>query len=141
MAQNAHSLRGVLQQDVLPPERLQMRSATKEQGNREQIEAGQAMVREGHVPAAGLPGRRRDQLLELDPGRPVRKDFTVAVVKSRETRYRSYVQHSHPEGSLIMGKDVVGDYRTCGYRLKGTWAEIERESEKIVAEAQPPALA
>ncbi len=123
----------------------QMRTAINNQGTREQVESYQAMVREGMYPLPVFLGdgsMHHVSYSNWTKANLFQLDFSAAAIKPRDTPcYPSYVQHSQlgmqfPEGFLIMGKDVNGNYWMCGYRVKGNWARIEKELEKAAADVQ-----
>lgn len=121
----------------------QMRAAVNEQGTREQVEAYQGMVREGMYPLPVFLGdgtMHHVSYSNWTKANLFQLDFSAAAVAPRAAPcYPSYVQHSQlgmqfPEGFLIMGKDMDGNYWMCGYRVKGNWAKIEKELERLAAE-------
>lgn len=118
----------------------QMRAAINTQGTREQVDAYQGMVREGMYPLPVFLGdgtMHHVSYSNWTKANLFQLDFSAAAVTPRGAPcYPSYVQHSQlgmqfPEGFLIMGKDNDGNYWMCGYRVKGSWAKIEKELERL----------
>ncbi|RYP65406.1 hypothetical protein DL771_008330 [Monosporascus sp. 5C6A] len=120
-----------------------MREAVNEQGSREQVEAYQAMVRKSMYPLPVFLGDGTMHQISYSnwtKANLFQMDFAAAAVAPQGTPcYPSYVQHTQlgmqfPEGFLVMGKDVGGNYWMCGYRAKGKWARVEQELAKLAKE-------
>ena len=121
-----------------------MREGVNKQGSREQVEAYEGMVRDQPYPIPVFLGdgaMHQVNYSNWTKANLLQVDFAAAAVTPRSTPcYPSYLQHSQlgmsfPEGFLVMGKDIEGNYWMCGYRLKGYWEIIEKELEKEVTES------
>ncbi|KAI1322613.1 hypothetical protein F5Y16DRAFT_385930 [Xylariaceae sp. FL0255] len=124
-----------------------VRKALNEQRTRSQVEAYAAFQREqtkmGAIPVLfGEAGTHQISFSSWTKSDLFGKDFSAARVSPKAGPcLPSYINHSQApyqfgEGFLIMGKDNMGNYWVCGYRVKGNWAHWEKGLEQWVEFAQ-----
>ncbi|KAF1964545.1 hypothetical protein BU23DRAFT_521005 [Bimuria novae-zelandiae CBS 107.79] len=116
----------------------EIRRGINKHGSRAQIEAFQSMVRANAWPLGPMPiffGRSNMHHIGFSNWKKVNvhlTDFSAAAVKKTNTPlYPSFVSQiqggiAYPDGFIITGQDVQGNYWLEGYRPGGLWAHIEK---------------
>lgn len=116
----------------------QIRRGINKHGTREQIEGFCSMVRSNAWPLGPMPiffGQANMHHIGFSNWKKVKAnltDFSAACVTKRDTPlYPSFVSQiqggiAYPDGFIITGQDVEGNYWLEGYRPGGLWAYVEK---------------
>lgn len=118
-----------------------IRQGVNKHGTREQIEAYNSIVRANEWPLGPMPvlfGQANMHHIGYSNWKKTEVnlvDLSTACVTKRDTPlYPSFVSQvqggiAYPDGFIITGKDVYGNYWLEGYRPSGLWAHIEKSLE------------